>query len=145
MLGDAVYKKFNENYEVKATDIDLNESWLTFGDVRDYEGIRKSIVDFQPDLIINLAALTSLEYCEQNQEEAWLTNALGPENVGLSQMNLTFRSSTSALQEFMMENKNITMILTVQIPWGYMLSQNITENSSPRIMSRSIIYSGLDG
>lgn len=83
MLGDAVYKKFNSKYEVKATDIDVNEDWLSYGDVRDYEEIRKSIVDFKPDLIINLAALTSLEYCEKNPENSWLTNALGPENIGL--------------------------------------------------------------
>ena len=83
MLGDAVYKKFSANYETLATDIDTNEDWLQYADVRDYEGIRKSIIDFKPDLIINLAALTSLEYCEKNQEEAWLTNALGPENIGL--------------------------------------------------------------
>ena len=83
MLGDAVYKKFSQNYEVKATDIDTNEDWLSYADVRNYKEIRDSILEFQPDLIINLAALTSLEYCEQNQEEAWLTNALGPENIGL--------------------------------------------------------------
>lgn len=83
MLGDAVYKKFSKYYEIKATDIDTNEDWLSYADVRDYTGIRESILEFKPDLIINLAALTSLEYCEQNQEEAWLTNALGPENIGL--------------------------------------------------------------
>lgn len=83
MLGDAVYKKFSQHYEVLATDIDTNTDWLSYADVRDYEGIRKSICDFGPDLIINLAALTSLEFCEKNQENAWLTNALGPENIGL--------------------------------------------------------------
>lgn len=83
MLGNAVYKKFSENYQVKATDIDLNESWLSHGDVRDYKSIRESISEFKPDLIINLAALTSLEYCEENPENSWLTNALGQENIGL--------------------------------------------------------------
>ena len=83
MLGEAVYQRFSESYEVKATDIDINTDWLSYADVRDYDEIRKSIVEYNPDLIINLAALTSLEYCEKNQEEAWLTNALGPENIGL--------------------------------------------------------------
>lgn len=83
MLGNAVYQKFAENYEVKATDIDVNEDWLSYADVRDYENIKTSIIDFNPDLIINLAALTSLEYCEENPENAWLTNALGPENIAL--------------------------------------------------------------
>ena len=84
MLGEAVYKTFNNaSTVVKATDINLTAPWLEYADVRDYEKINASIRDFGPDLIINLAALTDLEYCEKNQEETWLTNALGPENIGL--------------------------------------------------------------
>jgi dTDP-4-dehydrorhamnose reductase len=33
--------------------------------------------------LINLAALTDLEFCERNAENAWLTNALGAENLAL--------------------------------------------------------------
>ncbi|NER18916.1 SDR family oxidoreductase [Spongiivirga citrea] len=83
MLGDAVYELFNSKAIVKATDINLTEEWLEYADVSNYNEIRKSIVDFNPDLIINLAALTDLEYCEKNQEQTWLYNALGPENIGL--------------------------------------------------------------
>ncbi len=83
MLGDAVYHTFNSECIVKATDINLTESWLEKADVRNYNEMKKSIEEFGPDLIINLAALTDLEYCEKNQEETWLTNALGPENIGL--------------------------------------------------------------
>ncbi len=83
MLGEAVYLTFNEKCIVKATDINLTEPWLEYADVRNYTEIKKSIIEFVPDLIINLAALTDLEYCEKNQEETWLTNALGPENIGL--------------------------------------------------------------
>ncbi|MCB9447422.1 MAG: NAD(P)-dependent oxidoreductase [Flavobacteriales bacterium] len=83
MLGQAVYKQFSAHANVKATDIDLNESWLEKADVRSYTEIRDSILSFQPDLIINLAALTDLEFCELNQENAWLTNALGAENCAL--------------------------------------------------------------
>ena len=35
MLGDAFYKVFKENYSIKCTDIDLNESWLSYLDFRD--------------------------------------------------------------------------------------------------------------
>jgi dTDP-4-dehydrorhamnose reductase len=83
MLGRAVYEYFNERTTVKATDIDLNIGWLSYADVRDYESVNKSISDFKPDFIINLAALTDLEYCERNREDAWLTNALGAENLAL--------------------------------------------------------------
>jgi len=83
MLGKAVYTYFSEREDVKATDIDVNEDWLEYADVREYVEMKESITSFGPDLIINLAALTSLEFCEKNPENAWLTNALGPENIRL--------------------------------------------------------------
>jgi len=83
MLGDAVYRLFSAHTFVKATDIELNAGWLEYADVRDYDDMLESITAFQPDLVINLAALTDLEYCERNQEDAWLTNALGAENLAL--------------------------------------------------------------
>jgi dTDP-4-dehydrorhamnose reductase len=83
MLGRAVYEYFNARTSVKATDIDLNIAWLSYADVRNYVSINDSISEFNPDFILNLAALTDLAYCERNQENAWLTNALGAENIAL--------------------------------------------------------------
>ncbi len=83
MLGQAVYHTLKENNTLLATDIDLNESWLEFLDIRDIDSILKTCEAFKPELIINLAAYTDLEYCEQNKEDAYLTNALGQENVCL--------------------------------------------------------------
>src|SRR5690348_9302910 len=83
MLGDAVYRRFSRIADVKATDIDLNEPWLEYADVRDFSQISDSVRSFGPDVIINLAALTDLELCEKEPENAWLTNALGAENLGL--------------------------------------------------------------
>ena len=83
MLGRAVYEHFNTVCTVKATDIDLNIDWLSYADVRDYKSIRDSIQEFSPEFLINLAALTDLEYCENNPENAWLTNCLGAENLAL--------------------------------------------------------------
>ena len=83
MLGQSVYELFSKVGIVKATDIELNEPWLEYADVRDYIGSKESIKRFAPDLIINLAAKTDMEECEREQENAWLTNALGVENMGL--------------------------------------------------------------
>jgi dTDP-4-dehydrorhamnose reductase len=83
MLGDAVYSLFSKSTTVFATDLEPNESWLSFADVRDYKSVLRVALDFDPDLIINLAALTDLEFCEKNGENTWLTNALGPENIAL--------------------------------------------------------------
>ena len=83
MLGQAVYELFSKVGIVKATDIDLNESWLEYADVRDYIGSKESIMRFAPNIIINLAAKTDLEECEREPENAWLTNALGAQNLAL--------------------------------------------------------------
>lgn len=83
MLGDSVYRCFSSIAEVRATDIVVNEPWISYADVRDYAAMRESILAFKPHIIINLAALTDLEQCEREQENSWLTNALGAENLGL--------------------------------------------------------------
>ena len=88
MLGKSVYKTFSDIGTVKATDIDLNESWLEYADVRDYRDVEKSIKSFMPEIIINLAAKTDMEECEREQENAWLTNALGAENLALMAIEL---------------------------------------------------------
>ena len=82
MLGSSVYRHLIEKkYDVLATDIDLDESWLSYLDVRDFEKAREISSKFRPDLIINLAALTSLEYCNSNLENAHSTNFLGAKNM----------------------------------------------------------------
>ena len=80
MLGKAVYDKFSNACCVLASDIDVNEKWLEYVDVRDLKSILDVAKNFNPHLIMNLAALTDLEYCETNCENAWLTNGLGQEN-----------------------------------------------------------------
>ena len=37
MLGEAFYKVFGENYDLKCTDIDVNEEWLSHLDFRDFQ------------------------------------------------------------------------------------------------------------
>ena len=84
MLGSAVYPVFSETgARILATDIDLNESWLEHLDIRDIYECGKVFKQFQPTIVLHLAALTDLEYCESNQHASWETNALGTENIAL--------------------------------------------------------------
>jgi len=84
MLGSAVYKTFSDHFtQILATDIDLNEKWLSYLDVRDIHACQKIFSKFKPDIILHLAALTDLEYCEEHPDDAWKTNALGTENIAL--------------------------------------------------------------
>ena len=83
MLGEAFYHTFKDNYDLRASDIDVNESWLTELDARDYEAVRNEASEFNPDYIFNLAAYTDLEYCETNPDDTYLTNTTAAENGAL--------------------------------------------------------------
>ena len=74
MLGLAFYEEFKNQYELRASDIDLNEDWLHGLDFRDYESYSKEVTDFSPDWLFHLGAYTDLEYCELNSEDTYLTN-----------------------------------------------------------------------
>lgn len=81
MLGKAFYEELKSDYEIKAYDIDVNEDWLQYGDIRDFSSCKKEVQKVMPYMIINLAALTSLEQCENDPNNAFLTNTLGAENL----------------------------------------------------------------
>ena len=74
MLGEAFYKQFNNDYELKCTDIDVNEDWLSYLDFRDYEKYRDDVIDFKPDWLFHLGAYTDLEYCELHEDDTYATN-----------------------------------------------------------------------
>lgn len=83
MLGEAVYNHFKGNYEVYPTDIDLNEPWLQYLDVRDHKKVEEFTEKINPDYIFHLAALTDMEYCENNVDEAYKVNSFATENLAL--------------------------------------------------------------
>lgn len=74
MLGEAFYEKFKLDYELKCTDIDVNEDWLSYLDFRDYESYAKDVNGFKPDWLFHLGAYTDLEYCELHEEDTYITN-----------------------------------------------------------------------
>jgi len=81
MLGDAVYKHFSQNHRVMATDIRGNDGYWSYNDVRDYHTQHYAISEFAPNVIMNLAAETDLEYCEGHGNETLGTNAGGSANL----------------------------------------------------------------
>ena len=96
MLGDAVYKHFSQDHKVLATDLVANhtrtavtiqdpllDKWLEYRDVRDYHAMHYDCSEFRPDIIINLAAMTSLEECESYTKNAIDTNACGSANCAM--------------------------------------------------------------
>lgn len=76
MLGSYVRDSFC-GHEVVCVDIDVNAHWIQYGDIRDYNQMKNIVNNQSPDLILNLAALTDLEYCEKNEENCFSTNTIG--------------------------------------------------------------------
>lgn len=50
-------------------------------DITNHDKVKKMFSYIQPSLIFHTAALTKVDYCERNPEEAMLVNATGTENV----------------------------------------------------------------
>jgi dTDP-4-dehydrorhamnose reductase len=81
MLGAEVYQRFRDQCVVVATDVRVDEPWLTLLDVTRPEQVSEAFERIKPDYVIHLAALTDLEYCEQNPHEAYEVNTWGTRNV----------------------------------------------------------------
>ncbi|HEY5122569.1 MAG TPA: NAD(P)-dependent oxidoreductase [Ignavibacteria bacterium] len=81
MLGEAFYKQFKDDYILKCTDKDVNDSWLSYLDFRDFDAYKKDVIEFKPDYLFHLGAYTDLEYCELNADETYNTNTLAVENA----------------------------------------------------------------
>lgn len=83
MLGEGFYCNFKDQYDLRCTDIDVNEAWLEFLDFRNIDAYRKDVINYSPDCLIHLGAHTDLEYCELNIDDAYLTNTVSVENAVL--------------------------------------------------------------
>ncbi|HBG70692.1 MAG: NAD(P)-dependent oxidoreductase [Bacteroidetes bacterium GWF2_43_63] len=81
MLGEAFYHCFRNDYDIKCTDKDVNEDWLSFLDFRDYDAYKKDVKEFNPDYLFHLGAYTDLEFCEENVADTYKTNTTSVENA----------------------------------------------------------------
>ena len=81
MLGEAFYGVFGQDYDLKCTDIDVNDNWLSHLDFRDLDSYKKDVESFQPDYLFHLGAYTDLEYCELHPDDTYSTNTIAVENA----------------------------------------------------------------
>lgn len=66
-----------DEYEVISTN-KYSLNIVNFNSVNDF------ILDNKPDVLINCAAYTSVDLCEENIEDAYKLNALGPKNLAIA-------------------------------------------------------------
>ncbi|MCJ7802048.1 MAG: SDR family oxidoreductase [Candidatus Marinimicrobia bacterium] len=76
-LGNSVLNQLNGKYELLATDINTNILKIPFSilDITNFKQIQSTLTNFNPDVIINLAAFTDVDGCELNPDKAYLLNA----------------------------------------------------------------------
>jgi dTDP-4-dehydrorhamnose reductase len=89
MLGNAIYPYFRERCPyVLATDRQIEpdeHDWLSYLDAQDQAAMAGTFAEFKPDLVLHLAALTDVEICEEQPEEARIENTIMPQiAAGLS-------------------------------------------------------------
>ena len=126
MLGEAFYEVFTSlEYEVCASDIDLNSDWLNFLDFRDLDAYKDAVLNFRPDYLFHLGAYTDLEYCEKNIDDTYSTNTLSVENAVQIVNSLQIPPYLLVQLVSMMVKKNFMTIGTHQILLELMLDQNI--------------------
>jgi dTDP-4-dehydrorhamnose reductase len=85
-LGSAVMKLLRSDYEILTTDINdpaevVNKDNYLELDITDVEKIRTVIKRFDPDVLLNLAAYTDVDGCENNPDLAQQINFQGVANL----------------------------------------------------------------
>lgn len=75
MLGTTIQSLIDsENFIF--TDKQLSHDNIEYCDIRDLSYTTKLVDKYQPDIILNLAALVDLEYCENEKDDCYLTNTI---------------------------------------------------------------------
>ena len=81
MLGRAFYEVWSKYVDVRASDKNVNEEWLSYLDFNNTEAYKLEVARAAPDLLIHLGALTNLEYCESNKDDTYRANTLSVETA----------------------------------------------------------------
>lgn len=80
MAGSYAPKVF-EDWDTILTDVVAGYDRL---DIHDPSAVMKRLSEARPDVVLHLAAATNVDRCEQYPDEAYLSNAIGTQNVALA-------------------------------------------------------------
>ncbi len=79
MLGDAFYKVFRNNYNLKCSDKIKNEDWIYTLDFTNFNNYKQDVYNHKTNILIHLGAITDLEECELNPNNTYLNNTTSVE------------------------------------------------------------------
>jgi dTDP-4-dehydrorhamnose reductase len=79
MLGSTLQQLVNlDNFLLTDKDDGVN---IEYCDIRDLQNTSNIVNEYQPDIILNFAALVDLEYCEQEKDDCYLTNTIAAVHI----------------------------------------------------------------
>ena len=87
LLGQKLISEINSSYKIiafgrdKYSSISSNEIDYHQLDITDSEEVNEAIKREKPGVIVNAAAYTNVDGCEENKEECWKVNVEGVENL----------------------------------------------------------------
>lgn len=80
-LGKKLIKVLSAEHEVIGTSSMSTIPGLRKLDLRAPRSIKKTLLDIKPDVLIHTAAITDIDYCENNKRQAWLVNVEGTKHL----------------------------------------------------------------
>lgn len=81
LLGKELYRDFSKEYEILGTYKDRPLEDLVYLDLLENETVKERILGFKPQIILLSAALTAVDFCENNQDITWRVNVEGTKEV----------------------------------------------------------------
>lgn len=82
-LGRAINQEYQNEAEFINTDVQEMEG-VTALDITNVDDVLALVRETKPDVIINCAAHTSVDLCEQQWDRAYRINAIGPRNLSIA-------------------------------------------------------------
>ncbi|MCI9447135.1 MAG: dTDP-4-dehydrorhamnose reductase [Lachnospiraceae bacterium] len=82
-LGRAINQEYQNEAEFINTDVQAMEG-VTALDITNVDDVLALVRETKPDVIINCAAHTSVDLCEQQWDSAYRINAIGPRNLSIA-------------------------------------------------------------
>lgn len=76
-LGLELYRQLKGRIDIKQVKCTNHNSL----DITNEKQVQQVLKEYQPDIVINCAAYTAVDLCEENKEEAYQVNTLGPRNL----------------------------------------------------------------
>jgi len=88
LLGQSLVKRFSQGFDVYGCSIEpenftnflLNENYFKL-DITSRTEVKDFFLSIQPDVIINAAAYTNVDKCEEDRDACWAVNARSLENI----------------------------------------------------------------